>query len=61
MPFFWAGVNTSKVYLYMKTLFEKEMCRNVILVNFFVHLHLSCKYLQSPLTITILLVEEKRK
>ena len=24
-------------------------------------LHLSCKHLQSPLTITILLVEEKRK
>ena len=25
------------------------------------HLHLSCKYLQSPLTITILPAEEKRK
>ena len=25
------------------------------------HLHLSCKYLQSPLTITILLAEEKKE
>ena len=25
------------------------------------HLHLSCKYLQSPLTIMILLAEEKRE